>query len=88
MVNDGAGHGYGDHVLEAVATAIGRQLRVADVLARQGGNEFILMLAAATSDRAAYEPSMVSGGRCHPHSEAGLYLRDWAVQVSTPVWHH
>ena len=54
-VNDGAGHGYGDHVLKAVATAISWQLRVGDVLTRQGGDEFILVLASATSDRAAYE---------------------------------
>ncbi|MDA8205867.1 MAG: GGDEF domain-containing protein [Thermaerobacter sp.] len=52
-VNDGAVHGYGDHVLKAVATAISRQLRVGDVLARQGGDEWVL--ASATLDRAAYE---------------------------------
>lgn len=54
-VNDGAGHGYGDRVLKAVATAIARRLHPGDVLGRQGGDEFILLISSADSERDAYE---------------------------------
>jgi diguanylate cyclase (GGDEF)-like protein len=47
-VNDRHGHAGGDAVLRAFAGAARAELRAADVLARWGGEEFLLMLPATT----------------------------------------
>lgn len=54
-VNDGAGHSFGDRVLKAVATTISRQLSSGDVLGRQGGDEFILVLRSVNGEREAFD---------------------------------
>ena len=51
-INDGHGHHAGDLVLQRFAE-VGRQvLRSSDVLARWGGEEFLLMLPATTAEQA------------------------------------
>jgi diguanylate cyclase (GGDEF)-like protein/PAS domain S-box-containing protein len=49
-VNDSRGHEVGDRVLVAVAEALRRRLRDADVLARLGGDEFAVLLTHAEAD--------------------------------------
>ena len=46
LVNDRHGHHMGDLVLKSFADVIKRELRQTDVLARWGGEEFLLMLTA------------------------------------------
>lgn len=46
-INDSFGHDAGDHVLKAVVALIGSTLRTGDVLARTGGEEFLLLLQVA-----------------------------------------
>jgi len=43
-VNDTYGHGVGDEVLRSFAKSVQKELRESDVIARWGGEEFILML--------------------------------------------
>jgi diguanylate cyclase (GGDEF)-like protein len=43
-VNDQFGHLVGDHVLEAVADCLQRNIRKADIAGRYGGEEFVLLL--------------------------------------------
>jgi diguanylate cyclase (GGDEF)-like protein len=43
-VNDSFGHEVGDHVLRQVADVLGRLSRSSDVVARTGGEEFLLIL--------------------------------------------
>ncbi|HET8569375.1 MAG TPA: GGDEF domain-containing protein [Candidatus Limnocylindria bacterium] len=43
-VNDTKGHPAGDRVLQAVASAIKANLRAADLAARYGGDEFVILL--------------------------------------------
>ena len=49
-VNDTYGHAVGDHVLRAIATAIGRTVREDDVPARFGGEEFVVLLRNPTPE--------------------------------------
>jgi diguanylate cyclase (GGDEF)-like protein len=52
-VNDRFGHAVGDKVLTACAAAMRRALRKEDVLARFGGDEFVVLLPATTGGVAA-----------------------------------
>jgi len=49
-LNDTYGHAVGDHVLRAIATAIGRTVREDDVPARFGGEEFVVLLRNPTPE--------------------------------------
>lgn len=44
LVNDNFGHAAGDAVLKQVANAMARQLRTEDLIARIGGEEFVVLL--------------------------------------------
>ena len=52
-VNDTYGHAAGDAVLQDLAQKCSEQLRSFDVMARYGGDEFILMLPETESDKAS-----------------------------------
>ena len=43
-VNDTYGHGFGDALINAVAARAARTLRAGDLLARWGGDEFVILL--------------------------------------------
>ena len=51
-INDTHGHAAGDDVLQNLAQKCGEQLRSFDVMARYGGDEFILMLPETENDKA------------------------------------
>ncbi len=51
-INDTYGHSVGDEVLRAFATAVQDSLRDSDVVARWGGEEFLLMLTDCRVDQA------------------------------------
>jgi diguanylate cyclase (GGDEF)-like protein len=52
QINDGFGHAVGDDVLRRFAATAREALRTDDVLARWGGEEFLLLLPDATLDAA------------------------------------
>jgi diguanylate cyclase (GGDEF)-like protein len=43
-VNDSMGHLYGDKVLQQIASALQKQIRISDLLVRMGGDELLLVL--------------------------------------------
>ncbi len=53
QINDTHGHGAGDRALRAFTAAVRASVRSADVLARWGGEEFVLMLSDTRVDDAA-----------------------------------
>jgi len=51
-VNDEHGHDFGDFILKEIVGEIGASVRTNDILARWGGEEFLLLLSATDGDRA------------------------------------
>ncbi len=92
LVNDSLGHGAGDELLRHVAVELGARVRASDLLVRQGGDEFLVLLsdleregaeaaarAAAASLRVALtEPFRIAGAEFHVGTSIGisLYPRD------------
>jgi len=65
LINDRHGHAAGDAVLKAVASTLVRYVRASDVVARIGGDEFVVLLwnvsaAAAASKAAALEAAVAA----------------------------
>jgi len=50
LVNDTLGHAMGDELLKACAKVLGQSLRQSDILARVGGDEFVVILPRTTMD--------------------------------------
>ena len=51
-LNDTLGHQFGDKILQVTAAIVSRNLRVMDIAARYGGDEFVILLPHAGAGEA------------------------------------
>ncbi len=79
-INDQFGHDVGDAVLNMLAGSIKRQMRVADVAARFGGDEFILLLPKTSATQAG-----VLCGRIQADFTRVLRERDSRLETSLSI---
>lgn len=52
QVNDGYGHAMGDRILQKAGERLSQQLRQSDIIARIGGDEFVILLSDINSEDA------------------------------------
>ena len=78
-INDQHGHAMGDAVLKRVANALRRMLRQVDIIARAGGDEFVVLLPNTSESAAARFAERVSGALLNTEGDADLGI---PVQLS------
>lgn len=54
-INDNLGHMFGDEILRYIASEIKRKVRSSDIIGRIGGDEFVVYLREASSEKAIAE---------------------------------
>ena len=76
-INDTLGHRAGDEVLIAVVTTIRANMRNTDILARFGGDEFVILFPATSGEAAA--PLL---NKLHAHLNDTTARNNWPVTFS------
>ncbi|NCD10968.1 MAG: GGDEF domain-containing protein [Epsilonproteobacteria bacterium] len=73
-INDTYGHDYGDEVLQSVAKVLEHNLRKSDIIARWGGEEFILLLPMAHLKSAIKTADKLRRSICVSSSDTLAYV--------------
>ena len=101
LVNDSLGHAAGDELLQEAAARLARAVRASDLVARVGGDEFIVLLAdldlhqardvselvAAGIHESLSAPFTISGAEFYIGTSVGiaLYPNAWTEAGETPA---
>jgi diguanylate cyclase (GGDEF)-like protein/PAS domain S-box-containing protein len=92
LVNDSLGHAAGDELLREMASRLGGAVRATDVVARQGGDEFLVLLAdldkEASSDQlGATDLALSVAGRVHEAMKTpiALYGAEFFITASIGI---
>lgn len=80
LVNDLYGHQIGDEVLRDIVNELKSQLRKTDIVARVGGDEFVLMLPSTRQEEAE-----VVLAKVRPNLQEAMKRRNWPVTFSMGV---
>ena len=78
-INDTHGHPFGDGILQTIAGRLRATLRVTDVLARVGGDEFALLLPGMPADKAL---TVVERARSEAGGSVGGVDLTWCAGVA------
>jgi diguanylate cyclase (GGDEF)-like protein/PAS domain S-box-containing protein len=74
-INDSLGHAIGDQLLQSVATRLSANVRATDTVCRQGGDEFVILLAEIEHPQdAALIAEKLLAAFAEPHPVAGQDL--------------
>lgn len=84
QVNDSLGHSAGDRLLQVVAHRLNQQRRSADIVARQSGDEFVMVVPGCEREQVALfaerllqalrTPCMIAGTSITPSASVGISL--------------
>lgn len=99
MINDSLGHTVGDALLQQVAHRLQGGIRFTDIVARQGGDEFVIVLSvvknlqsvtkiAENLLKALREPFIVSGQELYISASIGISLYPTHGSTVTEILRH
>lgn len=99
MINDSLGHTVGDALLQQVACRLQGGVRFTDMVARQGGDEFVIVLSvvknlqsvnriAESLLKALQEPFIVSGQELYISASIGISLYPSHGETVTEILRH
>jgi len=80
-INDSLGHPIGDRVLQSVAGRLVNCVRISDTVSRQGGDEFVVLLAAVER---AEDPAVTANRMLQVVAEAH-YIEQHDLHITTSI---
>ena len=80
-VNDALGHATGDELLKRVATRLLACIRASDTASRQGGDEFVILLAEV----AGGEGALLAAEKIRAHLAMPYVIGETAIQMTTSI---